>query len=198
MLGLLAAGALAAAVGCGTANQTTNTAVSAGGGNPSFSVLTSVDKMTPDGQFDPTLASEQTYAKVTVYDAEGHKVTLDARKQPILFEAYWCPHCQRTIQMFEKQIGQLPVKPVLVSLGFAKGTTFLQAKAIGEEETAALGIKGLSVYYFIDPNTAKYVPEGYPTMVFNDGETLKSLYGEHTFSAWQTAFEAAKKSTKSA
>ncbi len=139
----------------------------------------------------------ETYSHVVVYDVSGKKVTLDAHNQPILFEAYWCPHCQRTIQLFEKQMSQLPVKPVLVSMGFAKGTTFQQAKAIGSQEAAALGIKGLKVYYSLNRNTETYVPVGFPTLVFNDGGTLKALYGEHTFSAWQAAFQAAHRSTKS-
>lgn len=193
----VAATATLLAAGCGTSN-------SSGGGNtnapnnPPFGIKTSLDQVTPNPAFDPKSASTAKYSKVEVLDAQGHHVTLDAHKQPILFEAYWCPHCQRTLKLFEKQLGTLPVQPVVVSMGFDKGTTLQDAVKLGKAESSALGLSGLTVYYSLDPNISDYVPVGFPTMVFNDHGTLKALYGEHTLQAWEAAFSVAGKSTPSA
>ncbi|WP_051343645.1 TlpA family protein disulfide reductase [Alicyclobacillus herbarius] len=142
------------------------------------------EKATPIKKFDATRKGASLYAKVTVYDANGRKVTLDAKKQPLLFEAYWCPHCQRTIVLLHKHANQLAEMPVLVSVGYAKGTTLTQAKRISDEEVRAFGLKNMKVYYLLDGDHGQY---SFPTLAFNHNGQVELLKGEHTLAVWKQA-----------
>ncbi len=185
-----------ALVGCGTVttpNTTTGaqgTAASSKGSSldPPFRVVTSLEVVTPDAKFDPSAASLSLYQNIPVYTASGKVVHLDARKQPILIEAYWCPHCQRTLLLFNKHSQAMKQRPILISTGFAQGTTLQQAVKLGEAEDAALHLQNYQMYYYIAPNFAtRLVPVGFPTLVFPWKGKVGALYGEHTWAAWQPA-----------
>lgn len=181
-----------ALAGCGTvtAPKTTTTTTQSTGSSldPPFRVVTSLEVVTPDAKFDPTAASLSLYQSIPVYTASGKVVHLDATKQPILIEAYWCPHCQRTLLLFNKHSQAMKQRPVLISTGFAQGTTLQQAVQIGKAEEAALHLQAYQVYYYIAPDYAKrLVPVGFPTLVFPWKGKVDALYGEHTWAAWQPA-----------
>lgn len=179
-IGLMLVGAL---TGCGTATSSTS-----GVSGMQFVNKIGLDIGHVNPKFDAQVATLGLYSKVNVVTESGKKVTLDADKQPLLFEAYWCPHCQRTLVALNKNKDQLSKLPVLVSTGFAPGTTLEQATEITREEFTALGLKGFQVYYILDPfQSIKYVKH-YPKMAFFHEKTL-TLTGEHTFSVWQKALD---------
>ncbi|MCL6625597.1 TlpA family protein disulfide reductase [Alicyclobacillus shizuokensis] len=145
------------------------------------------EKTTPIAKFDATTKGASLYERVTVYDASGRKVTLDAHKQPLLFEAYWCPHCQRTIVLLHQHASQLRRFPVFVSVGFAKGTTLAQAKRINGQEMRAFGIRHAKVYYLLEGDHGQY---SFPTLAFARDGQVELLKGEHTLPVWKQALGA--------
>ena len=155
--------------------------------NPPFRRELSLDIVRPDAAFDPVVANKNVYDAVGVYTATGKHVTLNASKHPILFEAYWCPHCQRTLVMLNQYQGSLAKRPILVSMGFQFNTTLRAAVSLENSELKAFHIHGFKVYYLLDPNQKRYVPYKYPTLVFDHNGMLQMLYGEHVLSAWKEA-----------
>ncbi|MBX6351944.1 MAG: hypothetical protein IRZ10_01315 [Thermoflavifilum sp.] len=153
--------------------------------NPPFSVKTAEQRVTPDNTVDPIPAATNIYGALHVLDASGHKVELDARRTPILFVAYWCPHCQRTLQLLVQNRDRLARLPVVVSMGFVPGTSVEQAVSLTRQEEQALHLAGLTIYYAVDPSSRAWVPNGYPTLVYAADGQLRMLYGEHTLSVWQ-------------
>lgn len=178
-----------AVVGCGAVTAPkTNTTQTGSAQDPPFRIVTSQEPATPDGNFDPTAASLTLYQNIPVYRASGQVVHLDAAQQPILIEAYWCPHCQRTLLLFNKHSNAMKIRPVLISTGFAPGTTLKQAVQLGAAERSALHLQDYQMYYYINPDYAKrLVPVGFPTLVFPWQGKVGALYGEHTWTAWQPA-----------
>ncbi|MDQ0190241.1 TlpA family protein disulfide reductase [Alicyclobacillus cycloheptanicus] len=198
----LAAGLTVFTAGCGAvqapqAQSQTNTTqpVSQQAANPPFYNETKLDVVTPDPNYDPTSVNPAAYQNLTVYTADGKKVHLDAAKEPILFMAYWCPHCQRTLLLLQKNRSTLKTLPVVVSMGFQPGTTLSQAVKIGEEEKRGLNLTAYQIYYDVDTSQyAALAQKGYPTLVFSDKGKLNQLFGEHTLSVWQQALNSASTS----
>lgn len=192
-----------AVTGCGQATTgqggkqpsqtTTQSRAADAAGNPPFQNKLKVEVGQLDQNYDPKSVSASTFTHVQVVDGQGQKMTLSAAKQPILFVAYWCPHCQRTLVMLTKNESKLRQLPVIVSMGFQPGTTVAQAKKLTDAEHTTLGLSNqFHVYYGLYKNNAKYVPIGYPTLVFSDGQKLQMLAGEHTLGVWQHALSTAK------
>ncbi len=142
---------------------------------------------TPDPRFDPTSARASIYSDITVYAANGRKVVLDAKNTPILFVAYWCPHCQRTLVLLNKNRQSLSQFPTLVSMGFAPGTSLAEEVRITQEEMNYFHINHVKEYYYLGSNSQKLTPQGYPTLVFPGKRGVLAMFGEHTLSAWQQA-----------
>lgn len=142
-----------------------------------------------DTSFDPSPATAPIYHNITVYNADGKKVTLDASKQPIFFEAYWCPHCQRTLVMLNQNRSNIGQFPVIVSMGFKPGTTVAQAAARSDAELKYFHIKNVKVYFYLGNQTKQLVPKGYPMMVLPHQGQVVSLIGEHTLSVWEQALQ---------
>ncbi|MBX5435700.1 MAG: hypothetical protein IRZ33_00620 [Alicyclobacillaceae bacterium] len=156
--------------------------------NPPFANKLSVDRVTPNPRFDPVPADPTLYTHVAVLTADGEQVVLDARRHPVLFVAYWCPHCQRTLVALAHHRATLGSAPDIVSMGFVQGTSLAEAKRLTEEEVTALHLARLGkTYYLLNGNTHQYIPNGYPTLVFTRGGQLQMLYGEHAVQVWQTA-----------
>jgi thiol-disulfide isomerase/thioredoxin len=150
----------------------------------SFTNRLNESKVKPIATFDATTQDVSLYRRVTVYDASGRKLTLDASKRPLFFEAYWCPHCQRTLVLLNRHRDQLKQMPVIVSLGYAKGTNLATAKRISDEEMRAFHIQGVDVYYLLDGDHGQY---SFPTLAFPYHGRVELLRGEHIFPVWQRA-----------
>ena len=149
--------------------------------------------VTPSASFNPQTASSNIYSHVSVLTATGKKVILNAKNQPLLFEAYWCPHCQRTLVALNKNKSQLKHLPVLVSEGFVPGTTLTQAVQITRQEFSYFQFSSFQVYYIINSHeVSKNAPNGFPTLSFVSQGQMLTLTGEHTLSVWKAALNQAK------
>ena len=146
------------------------------------------DKSPINPYYNPSVASSSLYRRVSVVNESGQKVVLNAMSHPILFEAYWCPHCQRTLVMLNKNRNNFKKFPIIVSVGFFKGTTLKLATQITHQELNTFKIQHVNVYYMLNPNAGvQYASHGYPTLVFSRQHQLLSLSGEHTLSVWTKA-----------
>lgn len=172
-------------VGCGSTGQTAQAYKQTG--NPPFRNELNVEKGPVDTKFDPIPGSANIYQKIPVLNQIGKKVYLDAGKYPILFEAYWCPHCQRTLVLLMHNRSKVKQMPILVSMGFAPKTSLQQAVQLSHEEFHALHIKDVQVYYLLNVNPGKYVPTVYPTLAFLYQHQISLLAGEHIWPVWQKA-----------
>lgn len=155
--------------------------------NPPFKDSRAVEQVTPDANFDPTTANANTYTQVKVLDKSGKQVTLNASEHPLLFEAYWCPHCQRTLVMLNENRAQLKQFPIIVSMGFAPGTPLSAAIKLSDQELQTFHIANAKVYYLLDATESKKVVQSYPTMAFPYQSHLDKLVGEHTLQVWEQA-----------
>jgi thiol-disulfide isomerase/thioredoxin len=167
--------------GCGTGEPQ-------GGNNSSPSQPTDVKLDPPDTKFDPVTKQVSYYSPIKVLDSNGNTVTLNANKSPIIFEAYWCPHCQRVLQELSHNRSQIQHVPTVVSMGFPQGTSLQQAVATTQDEFASLGITGFQVYYLLNPPRLNYV---FPTSVFSNSGQDELLVGEHSLSVMTKAFGGA-------
>ena len=156
--------------------------------NPPFKNELQSEKVVPGKSFNPTPASSSVYQNITVTASDGKQVVLHPKDQPILIEASWCPHCQRTLVMLDKYQKELKQLPIVVSTGFAQGTSLADAIKISNQERQALHLQNYKEYYLLNPVTAKQlVPQGFPTMVFPYQGQLMTLMGEHDISVWKKA-----------
>lgn len=173
---LLISACLLVVPGCGVAKHSSGIQVSN---------LTGKDKIKPDGKFDPKQLANASavLSNLTVVDAQGHSFKLSNTNRPILFEAYWCPHCQRTLVLFNKNSTIMNSKPIIVSTGFPAKTTLKEAVKASEKEFSLLGVSGFTVYYALP---AVQVPS-YPTLLFHQGQSTDVLLGEHTATVWEQA-----------
>lgn len=158
-------------------------------GNPPFINKLKTDIVPQISTFNDVVVNSTQYNDVPVYTEGGKIVHLDARRQPILFEAYWCPHCQRTLVMLNKHRSQFGRFPILVSFGFQPNTSLHQAIKLTNAETKAFNIKNVKVYYILQYHIRNYAPNGIPELVFFHNGKLESLSGEHTLQIWETALE---------
>ncbi|WP_054970784.1 hypothetical protein [Alicyclobacillus ferrooxydans] len=188
--------AIVGVAGCGavTSNGTAvrnGTATSKGQNpNPPFANRLKEEPATPDPKFDPTQGQANVYDNVTVYTADGTKVVLNASQIPILFEAYWCPHCQRTLVLLHHNRSKLKQFPVLVSMGFAQGTSLAEAVKITQQEDQYFHLTNVKQYYYLGNNSQNLVPEGFPTMAFPGQGAVLTMAGEHTLGAWTQALSS--------
>jgi len=162
-------------------------------GNPPFQNKLNIEVAPLDSNYDPIKAKTADFTNIQVVNAQGKPITLDAKKQPILLVAYWCPHCQRTLVLLSKNINRLSHIPIIISMGFRLGTTLAEAKDLTDDEESFLHLSSqFKIYYGLNVNANELIPIGYPTLVYNDGRTLAMLYAEHTFAIWKKALAAAK------
>lgn len=182
--------------GCGTAQSNNSAGAHMNGAevgstrqdpNPPFVNRLKDLPATPDPRFDPISAHASIYSDVTVYNANGRKVVLDATNTPILFVAYWCPHCQRTLVLLNKNRQSLSRFPTLVSMGFAPGTSLAEEVRLTHEEMDYFHIYNVKEYYYLGSNSQQLTPQGYPTLVFPGKGGVLAMFGEHTLRVWQQA-----------
>lgn len=155
--------------------------------NPPFTDLRSQEKVTPDPTFDATVVQSNVYKQVKVLDSAGKLVTLNAAEQPLLFAAYWCPHCQRTLVLLNQNRSKLKEFPVIVSMGFAPGTKLSDAVKLSNQELKTFHISNVKEYYLLNPNEAKQVVQSFPTLAFPYQSKVEKLAGEHTLQVWEQA-----------
>jgi thiol-disulfide isomerase/thioredoxin len=156
--------------------------------NLPFQNKLSVAKVPPPiAKFNPKPVDLNTYEHVKAVDEHGNPIELSPSTKSILFVAYWCPHCQRTLVAFSNHV-PLQQMPVVVSLGFAPGTSLAFAKKVTHEEIVALHLPAnLQVDYALSLKAGNYIKDGYPTFVFADKGQLQELVGEHTWPVWSQA-----------
>ncbi|MCY0876809.1 MAG: hypothetical protein OWT28_11150 [Firmicutes bacterium] len=124
---------------------------------------------------------------IHVQESSGRWTTLDAMTHPVLFVAYWCPHCQRTLVMLQKNASHMTQWPTIVFTGYPPGFPLKWAKAIEAQELRALHLHFIKdPLYLIGNADMKYIT-GFPYLMFKDNGKLTSLVGEHTFPVWQRA-----------
>ncbi|WP_062305363.1 TlpA family protein disulfide reductase [Alicyclobacillus sendaiensis] len=179
------------AVGCGAIGHSAGSGqVAKGSGRDRahplvFQNLTGAMNQGQDPRWDPRPASSGLYGAVTVWTASGRQEVLTADRQPLLFAAYWCPHCQRTLQLLTSIRHRLRRMPVIVNVGYPAGTSLQTAVRIAREEDAALHLAPFEEVFILTPSAGdRYAPLGYPTLVFRQGNALWSLYGEHRAEIW--------------
>lgn len=154
---------------------------------PPFTNNLNVEKGTPSNQFDAIAVSPSKFQQIPVLDSTGHLVLLNPAKQPVLIEAYWCPHCQRTLVMLNRK--NLKNPPVLAAAGFPQGTTLQEALARTQAEEKAFHLKFAKVYYMIDPKVQSELITEFPELIFSNKGRLEKLQGEHTWSIWKKVLD---------
>ncbi|WP_041695143.1 TlpA family protein disulfide reductase [Alicyclobacillus acidocaldarius] len=181
-------------VGCGVIGQSQasgEVAKTSGRDRPHplvFQNLTGAMNQGQDPRWDPRPASVGLYGAVPVWTASGRQEVLTPERQPLLFAAYWCPHCQRTLQLLTAIRHRLKHMPVIVNVGYPAGTSLQTAIRIAREEDAALHLAPFEQVFILTPSAGdRYAPLGYPTLVFRQGSALWSLYGEHRAEIWEKA-----------
>jgi|GEM_PF-2013795 len=181
-----------------TGNSQANSVQSGNGqtdaaGNPPFQNSLKLEVAPVVKTYNPVAANPQDFTRIQAVDANGKTVTLDARKEPILFVAYWCPHCQRTLVLLSRNESQLSQLPVVLSMGFQPNTTLAEAKKLTAAEHSALHLSSrFQVYYGLNVDAKKLVPIGFPTMVYSARGKLEMLYAEHTLAIWKQALKLAE------
>ncbi len=145
----------------------------------------------PNPNFNAVSAKATEYNKIAVFTKNGQKILLNASQKPILFEAYWCPHCQRTLVLLNKNLKNKDQMPIIVSTGFPAGTTIAEANRVNQEEMSSLHIQGDEVYYLLDSDSDNSV-QHIPMLVFPYHNKLDILYGEHTVNVWRHALSLVK------
>ncbi|MCY0875710.1 MAG: hypothetical protein OWT28_05530 [Firmicutes bacterium] len=155
--------------------------------NPPFQVLLTDEIVKPQARYNP-ISAPVNWETVTVQTASGTPVRLTPALLPALVAAYWCPHCQRTLVLWMRHQLSAMREPVLISTGFAPGTTLVQAEQLTRQEEAALHIHGLRVYYWL-ANWQPVVKE-FPTLLFSENGKEQMLQGEHTWHVWHKALGA--------
>ncbi|WP_040290153.1 TlpA family protein disulfide reductase [Alicyclobacillus hesperidum] len=187
---LCAALAIGTVSGCGTAgaaNQSRGAKVVRNQVHPLvFQNRTSDNIIAPDTKLDSQPVRGSLYKDVLVLQANGKSAHLDVTHGPLLFVAYWCPHCQRTLQLLTKLQSQLKQIPTLVDVGYPSGATLADAVRIDRAERAQLHLANFPTYFILAPNAGdQYAPLGYPTLVYRQGGQTLSLFGEHTSAIWK-------------
>ncbi|GMA59178.1 hypothetical protein GCM10025858_36810 [Alicyclobacillus sacchari] len=150
---LCSALALGAVVGCGNVGEPSQSGgakvVRAQAHPLVFQNRTQEYVTSPDARFDPQTVGSSLYENVPVLQADGKPAHLDVARGPILFVAYWCPHCQRTLQLFTKLISQFKQTPTLVAVGYPKGATLADAVRINHTERQQLRLANFPTYYML-------------------------------------------------
>jgi len=157
------------------------------GTNPPFEVRLDQFVVTPDPQFDVTPTS---ISSMQVVSWNGTAQTLSVAKTPVLFVAYWCPHCQRTLTLLDKNWQTIQQKPAIVAAGYTPGTTLSQAKTLYQQEESALHLNFPSseVYFLLSSTENKQLVHAYPELYFTQNQKTENLIGEHVLAVWQKAF----------
>lgn len=170
-----------------THNPQVSTASMSLGNNSPFTIKVKDDLTQPAEKWDAKTVNDSLYNSVKVLNQNGKAVTLNVSNTPLLFEAYWCPHCQRTIVMLSANRSSLNKVPTIISTGFAPNTSIKQAVYISDQEFKALDLHKFKVYYLLNHSLlSKYVTD-YPTLVFQKNGHTERFAGEHTLNLWERA-----------
>lgn len=146
------------------------------------------DVVPVDHTFDPqVVASSAPYEDIAVYTASGRQIHISAASHPVLFEAFWCPHCQRTLRLLSLHVRKPSELPWVVSMGYPSGTTVKEAARVSQKEMRAFGLTHATVYYSLSPQWRILVPQKFPTLVFPSKRHLLMLSGEHAWTVWREA-----------
>lgn len=152
--------------------------------NPPFQNLLKAEIVIPSNTFNASPANPPD-KHLTVLTGSGARVQLGPQLLPAVIAAYWCPHCQRTLVLLDRNQKSLKRLPIVISTGYAQGTTLAQAKSLSAQEVASLHLQGFHVYYLLH-NWRSTVTE-FPTLLFLRNGRWMQLYGEHTLAVWRKA-----------
>ncbi len=152
--------------------------------NPPFQNLLKAEIATPIDTFNASAANPADKHMIIVTGSGSH-VQFGPKLFPALITAYWCPHCQRTLVLLDRRQKTLKRLPIVISTGFAQGTTLAEAKNLTAKEVSSLHLRGFRVYYLLH-NWRSTVTE-FPTLVFSRGGKWMQLHGEHTIAVWRKA-----------
>lgn len=146
---------------------------------------TGYEQVIPDAKFDavPITNGRDLLIHLKLTDESGKPVSVAQTDRPIIFEAYWCPHCQRTLITLFKDKDFMALHPIVVSMGYPPDTTLSQAVATSQKEFDILGLSGFTVYYSLGSVSQDVVPS-YPTVIFTKRNKMYRLTGEHTSLVW--------------
>lgn len=183
-----------ALTGCQTVQQTTSNSkpasvnpVTVARQTPQFTNLLDVDLVQPISTWDakpvPNQAAESA---IRVQTESGQWVTLNAKQHPILFVAYWCPHCQRTLVLMNQHFHSPNDWPTIVYVGYANGFPLSSAVKIADEEKETFHLSFTKPYFLIGTVEKKYI-DGFPFLAFADGKQVDFIVGEHTWPMWEKA-----------
>ena len=106
---------------------------------------------------------------LTVQTVEGKEVELNLRQEPILFVAYWCPHCEHFL-LTAKEMG-IERLPAVVSIWPREGDTFETVVQGTKEKLERTGWADTS-FYVLMAGSPPYV-QGTPTLAWWDEEKGK-------------------------
>ncbi|MCL6600306.1 MAG: thioredoxin [Alicyclobacillus macrosporangiidus] len=141
---------------------------------------------TPANVLNAKPADPAVFSSIPALTPDGAPLTLNPSDRPVVFLAYWCPHCQRTLVLWDQHWSELPVKPVIVATGFEPGTPLDQAKQIEADEIRGLNLQHIRFdAYLLDTDVGKKVIQAYPQVVFQQGDRLLTFTGERTLAVWK-------------
>lgn len=128
-------------------------------------VAVSLAGLSLSSQTQAAMQEFQPFRAIPVVALDGTRTTVDATATPVLFVAWWCPHCHDLLRQLA--VMPLPRKPVLIS-------TFFRSRDMAEERGRTLislkdaGISpesGWTVYLDASP---KYLVPSVPMLAFMD------------------------------
>ncbi len=150
---------------------------------PPFRDLRKVEIVPLQSKNNASITSSSLYRHVVVENNFGKTTVLNATKKPILFLAYWCPHCERVVTLWKNHHVHFPN---LVFVGYPNRTTFSQAKSRAWDEIRSfhLPVVENQVHFIIGQNLKQYVPSGFPEYIYYRDGKMKSMLGEYTWNVW--------------
>ena len=115
-------------------------------------------------------ACGQQTATIHVQDANGNDAVVDLKNGPVLFVAYWCPHCEHFLRT-AKEAG-LDRFPTVVSIWPRQGDTLKDVVRATKAKLDRTGWGGTPFYVLMD-DAPSYV-QGTPTLAWWDGKRIQA------------------------
>ncbi|MGE5589072.1 MAG: hypothetical protein ACM3ZA_00370, partial [Bacillota bacterium] len=128
-------------------------------------VTASLGGLSLSAQTQAAMQEFQPFQAIPVVTLDGARATVDATSTPVIFIAWWCPHCHALLKYLAG--ANLPRRPVLIS-------TFFRSRDMAEERNRTLasledaGIlpeAGWTVYLDASP---RYLAPSVPMLAYMD------------------------------